>query len=89
MAVILLYAIPEIQRRHPHARIVIVGATQGVSYGRSAPGNCWRDVFLNEIKDSYNPSRVHFTGTLAYGKFLHLLNLSACHVYLTYPFVLS
>ena len=32
---------------------------------------------------------MHFPGNLAYGPFLHLLKLSACHVYLTYPFVLS
>ena len=37
----------------------------------------------------YDPARVHFTGTLAYAHFLPLLRLSACHVYLTYPFVLS
>lgn len=82
-------AIPEIQRLHPQARIVIVGATEGVSYGRPAPGDSWRDVFLQEIADSFNPDRVHFTGSLIYGDFLHLLKLSACHVYLTYPFVLS
>jgi glycosyltransferase involved in cell wall biosynthesis len=82
-------AIPELQRRHPQARIVVVGATAGVSYGKPAPGDRWRDVFLQEIEGSYNPERVHFTGALAYGPFLQLLKLSACHVYLTYPFVLS
>lgn len=82
-------AIPELQRRHPQARIVVVGATQGVSYGKPAPDDSWRDVFLAEIADDYNPERVHFTGSLAYGPFLQLLKLSACHVYLTYPFVLS
>lgn len=82
-------AIPEIQRLHPHARIVIVGATTGVSYGKSGPNDCWRDVFLQEVSSRYNPERVHFTGSLPYAHFLHLLKLSACHVYLTYPFVLS
>ncbi|PWL22595.1 MAG: glycosyl transferase family 1 [Synechococcus sp. XM-24] len=85
----LIRAIPEIQRRHPQARIVVVGATEGVSYGKPAPGDRWRDVFLQEIEGSYNPARVHFTGSLAYGPFLQLLKLSACHAYLTYPFVLS
>ena len=32
---------------------------------------------------------MHFPGNLAYGPFLQLLKLSSCHVYLTYPFVLS
>jgi len=82
-------AIPEIQRSHPHARIVVVGATEGVSYGRPAPGDSWRDFFLKEIEGSYNSDLVHFTGSLNYAPFLHLLKLSACHVYLTYPFVLS
>jgi len=68
---------------------VVVGATEGVSYGKPAPGDRWRDVFLQEIEGSYNPDCVHFTGSLAYGPFLQLLKLSACHVYLTYPFVLS
>ena len=82
-------AIPEIQRRYPSARIVVVGSTEGVSYGKPAPSNSWKDFFLSEIEDSYNPERLHFAGSLAYGSFLKLLKLSACHVYLTYPFVLS
>ena len=82
-------AIPQIQRLNPKARIVVVGSTEGVSYGRSAPANSWRDVFLKEIEGKYNPGQVHFVGSLDYGKFLHLLKLSACHVYLSYPFVLS
>jgi len=82
-------AIPEIQRLCPKAKIVIVGKTEGVSYGSPCPDGEWKDQFLNEIDGQYDPSHVHFTGALAYEQFLQLLQLSKAHVYLTYPFVLS
>ena len=82
-------SIPAIQRSCPEARIVIVGGHEGVAYGREAPTANWRDLSLAQIRGQYDKSRVHFTGNLAYSPFLKLLKLSACHVYLTYPFVLS
>ena len=84
-----LRSIPLVLRKVPHARVVIVGEQQGVSYGRPAPGGSWKSVFLAEIEGQYDESRVHFTGSLAYVDFLRLLKLTACHVYFTYPFVLS
>ena len=85
----MIRAIPAIQQACPDARIVIVGGHEGVSYGSPPPVGTWRDLFLAQIRGQYDPSRVHFTGNLPYAPFLQLLKLTACHVYLTYPFVLS
>jgi glycosyltransferase involved in cell wall biosynthesis len=82
-------AIPEIQRLAPDATIVIVGKHEGVSYGKPAAGGSWRDLLLKEINGLYDPAKVFFVGTLNYPTFLQLLRITSCHVYLTYPFVLS
>jgi len=84
-----LRALPRLQELQPEARIVIVGEQQGVSYGKSAPGGSWKTVFLKELEGRLDLARVHFTGSLPYNQFLQLLKITAVHVYLTYPFVLS
>lgn len=85
-------ALPEILRRRPNARVLIVGGDD-VSYGaRPAEGEKWKDIFFNEVKDriaSHDLQRVHFLGHIPYDYFIPLLQLSSVHVYLTYPFVLS
>jgi len=82
-------AIPEIQRRRPKARILIVGG-DGVSYGAKPPaGTTWKERFLDEVRNDIDPERIDFVGTIPHDIFTALLQVSACHVYLTYPFVLS
>ncbi len=82
-------ALPEILRRRPNARAILVGGN-GVSYGKALPeGQSYRERYLDEVKGDLDMSRVHFVGTLPYPTFLNLLQVSAAHVYLTYPFVLS
>ena len=86
---VFMRAIPEIQRRRPQARIVIMGGDE-VSYSPRLPGaQSYRARMLHELEGKIDLSRVHFTGKLPYADYLALLRRSSVHVYLTYPFVLS
>jgi glycosyltransferase involved in cell wall biosynthesis len=86
---IFMRAIPEIQRRRPNARIVIVGGDE-VSYSpRLPPGETYRARLLRELEGRIDLSRVDFLGRIPYADYLALLRRSSVHVYLTYPFVLS
>jgi glycosyltransferase involved in cell wall biosynthesis len=82
-------ALPMLQKLRPQARVVIVG-DDGVSYG-AAPtdGRTWRQMFQEELCDRIDYSRVHFLGQISHDALTHLMQVSAVHVYLTYPFVLS
>ena len=86
---IFMRALPEILRRHPKARVVIVGAEK-TGYGAKAPdGKTWKQIFLHEVSAELDLSRIHFVGNIPYPQFVSLLQVSTVHVYLTYPFVLS
>lgn len=86
---VFMRALPEILRRRPHARCILIGGDE-VSYG-SPPkeGGTWREHMLREVGARLPLDRVHFLGRVPYHDYLQLLQVSACHVYLTYPFVLS
>ncbi|NBO15883.1 MAG: glycosyltransferase [Betaproteobacteria bacterium] len=86
---VLMRSLPEIQRRCPRAHTVIVGGDD-VSYGsRPTQAATYRELYRRELGDTVDWDRVHFTGRIPYRDFLSLMQVSACHVYLTYPFVLS
>ena len=84
---VFMRALPEIQKRHPDAEILIVGQ-DGVSYGGKLPeGDSYKKRMLAEV--SFDSDRVHFTGHLATPEFRSVMQVSSAHIYLTYPFVLS
>ena len=82
-------AVPEIQRRRPQAKIVIVGG-DAVSYSPRLPaGQTYRERLVKEMGGAIDYARVFMPGQIPYAQYLALLRISSAHVYLTYPFVLS
>ncbi|HCF9255142.1 TPA: glycosyltransferase family 4 protein [Pseudomonas aeruginosa] len=80
-------ALPLILKQHPTCQVVVVGGDD-VSYG-SKPKDAqnWRSKLLAENPVDLN--RVHFLGKVPYATYKKVLQVSAVHLYLTYPFVLS
>ena len=84
---VFMRVLERLQRQHSKVHAVIVGGDE-VSYGRppkDAPN--WREKMLREVK--LDASRTHFMGKLPRAEYIRVLQVSAAHVYLTYPFVLS
>ncbi|MEN3109666.1 glycosyltransferase family 4 protein [Uliginosibacterium paludis] len=88
-------ALPAVLKAHPTAQILIVGG-DGKSYGslpKDAPH--WRAKMLRELRETHGEQldqwlpRIHFLGKVPYETYKTILQVSAVHVYLTYPFVLS
>jgi glycosyltransferase involved in cell wall biosynthesis len=85
----MIRALPALLRARKNLKVVMVGG-DGVSYGAPPPnGGTWREVFLKEVADQIDPSRVVFPGRIEYSTYLAMLRRSDAHVYLTYPFVAS
>ena len=84
-----LRALPDLLTKRPQAHVILVGGDD-VSYGRRLPeGQSYRDKYCSELSEQVDWTCVHFVGKLPYGDYIKVLQISACHVYLTYPFVLS
>lgn len=79
-------------RRRPEAIVVVAGG-DGVSYGRPpADGGSWREAVGREVMTAeagIDPARVVFLGHVPHDRLIRLFQVSAAHVYLTVPFVLS
>lgn len=88
---VFMRSLPAQLDAHPTCQVLIVGGDE-VSYGR-APKNAksWREALLREVNidTSGETGRVRFLGKLPYAQYRRVLQVSAVHVYLTYPFVLS
>jgi glycosyltransferase involved in cell wall biosynthesis len=88
----LMRALPALLAAEPAAQVLIVGGDE-VSYGAPCPHpGGWRVALTGELERAgtpIDPARVHFLGKLPHAEYLKVLQVSAAHVYLTWPFVLS
>jgi glycosyltransferase involved in cell wall biosynthesis len=93
---IFFRALPQILRDNPQATVVVVGR-EGNSYSMPVPAqagldNTWKALCLREVEHDLPSNwreRVIFAGWLERSALTQLLQISACHLYWTYPFVLS
>jgi glycosyltransferase involved in cell wall biosynthesis len=76
-----------ILRKRPNCHIIAIGADE-VSYGKkAAEGTTYRQEWLKKVK--LPRERMHFVGNVPYDQLIRWFQVSAAHLYLTYPFVLS
>ena len=85
----LMRALPELLRRRPRAQVVIVGE-DATFYGRPPEGGgTWRAALKAELGERLDATRIHFAGRIPHAALRRLFQVSAVHLYLSYPFVLS
>lgn len=84
---VFMRALERVQRANARCHALIIGGDE-VSYGRK-PANAanWREHMLREVK--IDPQRTHFLGRVPRAHYTKVMQVSATHVYLSYPFVLS
>ena len=87
---VFMRSLPKLQQLRPNAQIIIVGGSENVSYGQPPQGHAnWKDAMLHELSGKIDLSRIHFVGKVPHDTLHDIFRICSCHVYLTYPFVLS
>jgi glycosyltransferase involved in cell wall biosynthesis len=86
---LFMRAVPQILKRRPNAHVLIVGRGRHCYSAPPATHRSYAEQLMAEIAGSVDPSRIHFLGHLPSTHYRAVLRVSAVHVYLTYPFVLS
>jgi glycosyltransferase involved in cell wall biosynthesis len=86
---IFMRMLPRLQSLCPGCHVLIVGGDE-VSYGKPPnTGGSWRQNLLSELDGKIDLSRIHFVGKITHSMLRKVFQVSSCHIYLTYPFVLS
>lgn len=83
----VLEAAAKVVRQRPDALFVCVGG-DGTSYGVPPPGGgAWKDHLLESL--DIPRENILFPGVVPHSVLRQIFQISAAHLYLTYPFVLS
>jgi glycosyltransferase involved in cell wall biosynthesis len=82
-------ALVTLQKLRPDAHAVVVGGSKGAYGGPPPGGGTWREWALKQVDGRLDLTRVHFFDWLRHDQLHTLFRVSAAHVYLTFPFVLS
>ncbi len=82
-------ALVTLQKLRPDAHAVVVGGSKGAYGGPPPGGGSWRDYVMGKVEGRLDMSRVHFFDWLRHDQLHTLFRVSAAHVYLSFPFVLS
>ena len=86
---VFMRALPKLQKLRPKAQIIIVGSEE-VSYSQPPQGDeSWKEAMLKELSGELDLKRIHFVGKIEHNILHEIFRICSCHVYLTYPFVLS
>ncbi|MCE3270247.1 MAG: glycosyl transferase, group 1 [Ramlibacter sp.] len=86
---VFMRMLEHLQALRPRSRVIVVGGDE-VSYGRPPDAkSTWRQHYTKELEGRVDFGKVVFPGRVPYADYLKVLQVSAAHVYLTYPFVLS
>ena len=85
-----LLAWPSIVRAVPDAQLLLIGEP-GQSYGMEVPpdGHTHLSASLAGLPEDTDQSRIHRLGWLEHATMVQLLQCSACHLGLSYPYTLS
>ena len=88
---IFLKALAKLQSCHPTAQTVLIGAdTPKVSYGaQRSDGRGWLTALKESMGEKLDWQRIHALGQVPHKVLRDVYRVSAAHVYLSYPFVLS
>lgn len=82
-----MQAAERLLKERPNCHIIAIGE-DGVSYGKHLPkGQTYLGQWKKQV--TLDESRIHFVGRLPYADLVRVMQVSAAHIYLTYPFVLS